>query len=106
MLCYVMLSQELIMFINTRSNKCYNNYNFFINATNLIKNYLSNGSQIVSVNSSLSNSQLINRGVPQCSKLGPHLFLKYMKNLNFSQKCICMLMTLFLFALPKPIMIS
>ena len=47
----------------------------------LMKSYLANRTQVVSVNGKLSNATEINCGLPQGSILGPLLFLGFMKDL-------------------------
>ena len=53
------------------------------NTLNWFISYLSNRSQVVSINSSLSDSKCIDIhvGVPQCSILGPLLFIIFVNSL-------------------------
>jgi hypothetical protein len=53
--------------------------------------YLSNRSQIVSINSSYSDPQHINIGVPQGSILGPLLFIIYVNSLPDCVTCKCIM---------------
>ena len=53
--------------------------------------YLTDRSQVVTINSHLSDSQNINIGVPQGSILGPLLFIIYVNSLPDSVTCKCIM---------------
>ena len=59
-------------------------YGFRVNCQNLIKSFLTNRKQFVSINGYDSSIQYIQCGVPHT--LGPSLFLIYINDLNFSIK--------------------
>ena len=56
-------------------------YGFTGSAHDLIESYLSNRTQYVDINGTVSDSLMINTGVPQGSILGPLLFLIYMNDI-------------------------
>ena len=61
-------------------------YGFRGKSNELIKSFLSNRSQYVSINGYDSNKLDVNCGVPQGSILGPLLFLTYINDLRYSLK--------------------
>ena len=61
-------------------------YGFRGNCQNLIKSFLTNRYQIVSINGFESEKLKITCGIPQGSTLGPLLFLLYINDLRFSLK--------------------
>ena len=61
------------------------------NTLSWFSSYLSGRSQIVSVNSTLSDFKDINVGVPQGSILGPLLFIIYVNSLPESVNCKCVM---------------
>ena len=60
-------------------------------ALNWFISYLTDRSQVVTINSHLSDSQNINIGVPQGSILGPLLFIIYVNSLPDSVTCKCIM---------------
>ena len=60
-------------------------------ALNWFISYLTDRSQVVTINSHLSDSQNINIGVPQGSVLGPLLFIIYVNSLPDSVTCKCIM---------------
>ena len=60
-------------------------------ALNWFISYLTNRSQIVTINSHFSDPQNINIGVPQGSILGPLLFIIYVNSLPDSVTCKCIM---------------
>lgn len=56
-------------------------YNFHPDSIAFVKSYLSDRTQYVSFNGSISGRQTVRRGVPQGSVLGPLLFLVYINDL-------------------------
>ena len=61
------------------------------NTLNWFISYLSNRSQVVSINSSLSDSKYIDIGVPQGSILGPLLFIIFVNSLADCVSCKCVM---------------
>jgi hypothetical protein len=56
-------------------------YGFDSSAVNLLSSYLTNRSQMCCVDGHFSSPSEINYGIPQCSILGPLLFLIYVNDL-------------------------
>jgi len=57
-------------------------YGIGVEALSWFKSYLSNRSQVVNINSTLSDCKPINVGIPQGSILGPLLFIIYVNSLS------------------------
>ena len=56
-------------------------YKLFENAANWVANYLENRRQVTVIEDTKSDYCKINCGIPQCSVLGPTLFLIYVSDL-------------------------
>ena len=65
------------------------NYGIAGSSLEWFKSYLSGRSQVVNINSCISNCNSVNIGVPQGSILGPLLFIIFVNDLPNSVTCKC-----------------